>query len=339
MYTTFEDALAPVEAGLSGSDAAPAVATSEPVTSGRPPSLTLLIVDDEPGLPEALADTFEDRGYRVLVASNGSGAREAAAKYTVDIALIDLVLPDMSGYEVVETLRTQNPRISCIMMTAFASLENVIAAANMNVRGFVLKPLDVSNVLMKVEEAAAYQKLERENSELLAALRNANARLEEMYDQEHRIADRLRRALLPRLPGEFGPFEVGDHYQAGVREAQVGGDLYDLIDLGDGCTGLMIADVSGKGLNAAVQAGMVRYSLRALAVLSMDPGEVITSLNRVICSHQEFSGFVTLFYGVFNGARNVLSYVNAGHEPPLLLSGAHNAVVSLDTTGPVVGVA
>ena len=298
----------------------------------------MLIVDDAPGILESLAAIFESQGYDVLTAATGQAAVLLARECGFDVALVDYMLPDVSGMDVLQQLNRFCPESSCIIMTAYASVENVMAALNLRARGFVLKPLDIPSVLMKVGEVLSVQKLERENRELFETLRIAYPELEATYKREHRISEMLQRALLPSLPPRVSCFEVGGSYQVGLQEAQVGGDIYDIFQAGDDRISILIADVSGKGIIAAVQMGMVHYSTRALAFAFSDPGEVVRQLNRVTCSDTDFTGFVTLFYGVFDRPGGVLRYVNAGHEMPLLHRAESGSVQSLPTTGPVVGI-
>ena len=298
----------------------------------------LLIVDDEPGIVESLQTIFEDQGYEVEGAATAHSALVRAQRKPFDVALIDYMLPDLPGSEVMRKLLGICPEISCIMMTAYASVENVLAALNLRARGFVLKPIDPPMVVVKVREAVEMQRLERENKSLLAQLQAAYPRLQESYQREHRIAEMLQRALLPSLPAHIGPFEVGDRYQAGLQEAQVGGDIYDVVQLENGRIGILMADVSGKGLDAAVQMGMVHYSTRVLGLTFPDPGDVVRQLHRVLCFYENDSSFISLFYGVFDPVTELLRYVNAGHELPFLVRSKTRDVISLPTTGPVVGV-
>jgi sigma-B regulation protein RsbU (phosphoserine phosphatase) len=213
----------------------------------------------------------------------------------------------------------------------------VVAALDMRARGFLIKPLDPATVLMKVREAVDWQKLQQRNQDLLDAVQAAYSQLEMSYKREERIAAILQRALLPALPVRVGPFDVGEYYHACLDEAQIGGDLRDVIPLPDGRIGVLIADVSGKGLDAAVQMGMLRYSTRALGFALADPLSVVRELHLAMCYTAEYAGFVTLFYGIYDPVLGVLTYVNAGHEPPLLVRYDCDEVVALDTTGPVIG--
>jgi len=171
----------------------------------------------------------------------------------------------------------------------------------------------------------------------ILALELENARL---YAREHRVADMLSSAFLTDIPDELPGLALAANYRAGLEEAQVGGDYYDAFALPDGRVALVIADVSGKGLSAAVQTATVKYSLRAFATEAGAPGLVMTRLNKMLCSDLAGLGdhFVTLFYAVFEPATGRLSWASAGHESMLIKRFAGGSTL-LEANGPILGLA
>ena len=169
----------------------------------------------------------------------------------------------------------------------------------------------------------------------MLALALENARL---YTREHRVADILQAALLPDIPDHLLGLDLAKDYSSGLEEAQVGGDLYDAFPLSDGRLALVMADVSGKGLAAAVLTATVKYSLRAFAAEAAAPSLVIRRLNRTLRS--EATGlnehFVTLFYAVYDPLTGRLTYSSAGHEAQIIKRAAGGATL-LPSNGPILG--
>ena len=159
---------------------------------------------------------------------------------------------------------------------------------------------------------AAQASVTLENARLFAALQAA-------HDKQRDIAETMQSSLLPTVPARLGTVEFAHKYQAALEEALIGGDFYDLFSLGGPLLGLVLADVSGKGLKAAVQTAMLKYTLRGFAQENPTrPGAVLARVNDVLCSPMSsHDGFVTLFYGVLNTDTGDLVYASAGHEPPL----------------------
>lgn len=177
-----------------------------------------------------------------------------------------------------------------------------------------------------------------------AAVTLENARLfadlNQRYDREKRIAGELQKNLMPQIPSRIGDFEFAYQYQPALEEAEVGGDFLDQFALDGDRVGFVVADVSGKGLKAAVQTATVKSTLRAFAHdLPGEPSQVLAHVNDVVCSEVgHLDGFVTLFYGVLDTRTGALVYANAGHEPPLLRRAADGSCVALDEAdGMVLG--
>ncbi len=140
-----------------------------------------------------------------------------------------------------------------------------------------------------------------------------------VYEREHRIAETLQRSLLPgRLPTLPG-LEVAARYQAAASEAEVGGDWYDVISIDSSRVGLVMGDVAGKGLAAASMVGRLRSALRAYALEGHDVKKAVDRLNQLVWSDLEDSQMATLVFMVIDQAESTISWVNAGHLPPLVL--------------------
>lgn len=171
----------------------------------------------------------------------------------------------------------------------------------------------------------------------ILALAMENARL---YTREHRVADMLSSAFLTDIPDTLPGLDLSSNYRAGLEEAHVGGDYYDAFSLPDGRVALVIGDVSGKGLSAAVQTATVKYSLRAFATEAGAPGLVLSHLNRMLSGEASGLGehFVTLFYALFEPASGRLAYASAGHET-MIIKRFRGGVDLLDSTGPILGIA
>jgi PAS domain S-box-containing protein len=143
-----------------------------------------------------------------------------------------------------------------------------------------------------------------------AANREAAAR-------EHAIAEELQRSLLPALTFRADRIDVAAYYRAGVEGTQAGGDWYDVIDLDDGRTGLVLGDVMGRGVGAAAVMGQLRATVRAYARLNLPPAQLLGLLDDTVATIGSHT-IVTCVYAVFDPSARTLTYGNAGHLPPLL---------------------
>lgn len=146
----------------------------------------------------------------------------------------------------------------------------------------------------------------------------------ENLEKEHSVAEMLQSSLLPPVP-DRNDMDVGLLYKSAGESARVGGDYYDFIELGEDRFAVVVADVCGKGLDAAAYTAMVKYMLHAHIRESQDPGECLIRLNQSLSRELDPEKFVTLTLIVVDSKRKIISYATAGHPAPFI---ANNSEVS-----------
>ena len=160
-----------------------------------------------------------------------------------------------------------------------------------------------------------------------------NARL---YQTEHGIAETLQQALLA-IPDTVPGIEFAHSYHSATEATRVGGDFYDLVELDARRLGIIIGDVAGKGLDAAVLTSLVKNTIRAHAVEpGKSPGAILALTNEVIYRATPAESFVTVFFGVLDRPSGQLAFANAGHATGMLTR-ADGSTALLRATGPLLG--
>jgi len=155
----------------------------------------------------------------------------------------------------------------------------------------------------------------------------------ERFEQELRVAQRIQQALLPKELPLLDDWDIVPYYQP-ARE--VGGDFYDFLTLPDGRIGVIIGDVSGKGIAAALVMANTQSVLRAVARRGdIAPGQVLAEANEVLYAYIPSNMFVTCFCGILNPESGRFTYANAGHNPPLRQHGGK--AIDLRATGMPLG--
>jgi len=152
------------------------------------------------------------------------------------------------------------------------------------------------------------------------------------------LVDDLYACKFPTVPG----VEIGTAYRPAADRSKVGGDLIDVYQFNNGSIAISIADISGKGIQAATRAASVKYALRAYVSAGFTPAQVIRNLNVLYMEtskfeHLDSDSFVSVFLGVADPEHHVLTYASAGHEPVFLLQD-DTAPIVLPPTGPIIGV-
>jgi len=166
-----------------------------------------------------------------------------------------------------------------------------------------------------------------------AALAIDNARL---YQQQKQFLDTMQRSLLPRSVPKLQALELGDAYESSAR-VEVGGDVYDFMELGDGRLAVALGDVTGHGIEAAADMAMAKFVFRSLAREHPEPGDFLQSANEVVVGEIAPGKFITLVYVLIDGSNGEVVAAGAGHPSPRIV-GADGPVTGLETRGLVLGI-
>lgn len=164
------------------------------------------------------------------------------------------------------------------------------------------------------------------------ALKNLN-----LYYRERHIAETLQKSHFPEIDSRFDNWEVAYRYKVSMEEALLGGDFYDMFPVAGNRRAIVVADVSGKGIAAAAQTAMVKYTLRSYALDDPDPAAVLLRTHAAFCSYTQSEHFVTIFYGLIDPASGTISYCSAGHPPALFYAGRQQRVFPLSDVHVPVG--
>lgn len=185
----------------------------------------------------------------------------------------------------------------------------------------------------------------KEIAELASSFNRMADQVTERFEVERHIAGTLQKGLLPGKIPKLAGFEISVYYASATKGATVGGDFYDFIPLTTDLVGLVIGDVSGKGVEAATSTAVTKFLLRDLAYRIYRPDEegsefpaaVVRRLNETLYREVTPDQFVTLFYGLLNLRDATLSYANAGHPPPFVCSRTTHICRQLEGTNLILG--
>ena len=166
-----------------------------------------------------------------------------------------------------------------------------------------------------------------------AALAIDNGRL---YQQQKEFADTMRRSLLPRSHPELAGLEIGEVYQPSTR-VDVGGDVYDFLEVADGRLAVVLGDVTGHGIEATADMAMAKFVFRSLAREHPTPGDFLSSANEVVVGEIGPGKFITMIYLTVESASGEIVAASAGHPAPLIVS-PHGDVEQLGVRGLALGV-
>ncbi len=274
-----------------------------------------LLVDDEKPTRERLRQmlaSFEDVEV-IAEAVDGEEAIEKSAMLSPDLVFLDIQMPGRNGLDVAASLAAPRPHV--IFCTAFD--QYAIEAFDVHAVDYLLKPVNRGRLARAVSR-----------------VRESLGRMGVM-DRDLQTAGEVQARLFPHTL----PAVTGLDYQVFSRPARtVNGDYYDFLPLKDGKLAIALGDVSGKGIPAGLLMASLQGRLQSHAPLRGDSvAALVADLNRTMSVSTDSKSYVTFFYAVYDSTKRSLTYVNAGHNPPLLFRANAEEPVRFSTGGMVVG--
>jgi len=285
---------------------------------------TVLVVDDAPANIHVVNEILRN-AYKVRVATNGAKGIELATGSPVpDLILLDVIMPGMDGYEVCSRLKASPSTrdIPVIFLTGQTESSDETRGFEVGAVDYIHKPFSPAVVAARVQTHLAL----RETRELLE-------RQLLTIRQELETARDIQMSILPQSIPQIGGLDIAASY---IPMTSVAGDFYDFVVIDDHKIGILIADVSGHGMPAALIASMLKIAFAAQSGHATDPTRVLAGLNEAL--YGKFQGhYVTAAYAVIDTQNQTLCYAGAGHPPLLLRESASGTVRSVVENGLFLG--
>ena len=245
----------------------------------------------------------------------------------IDMIITDINMPRMDGLSLLERIPDINPNTRSIVVSAYGDMSNIRTAMNRGAFDFVTKPVDFGDLRVTIERTLRnlYEWREAISSrDKLTALQS-----------ELGVANQIQQSILPTV------FPASEGYRIfGSMEPakEVGGDFYDVVRLEEDCVGLAIADVSDKGVPAALFMMSSRTMMKGAAISSRQPREVLAMVNSMLAEDNDPQMFVTVLYAVYDPSTGMFTYSSGGHDTPLVVHNDGSSELLPLTNGIVLGI-
>ncbi len=278
----------------------------------------VLISDDQADVLEALRLLLKGQGWKAIAVDSPEALLHAVRTEVFDLILVDLnytrdTTSGQEGMDLLASLEAQGNTAPVMVMTAWSSFDLAVEAMRRGACDFIQKPWD--------------------NQRLLAAIRK-QAESERRRKSELEIAANVQQKLFPR---KLRMLKTLDYSGQCVAAREVGGDYYDFLDTADQTLGFVLADVSGKGVPAALLMANLQACFRNQPPGALlRPGDALKTVNRHFFDSTESERFATVFFGLYDDRTRKLRYVNCGHVAPLLLRDS-GQIEQLAPTATVLG--
>jgi sigma-B regulation protein RsbU (phosphoserine phosphatase) len=278
----------------------------------------ILVVDDEPDLEYLVQQKFRKKvssnEYKFLFANNGAQALDIINQNkSINLILTDINMPVMDGLTFLSKINElENRLIRSIIISAYGDMENIRTAMNRGAYDFITKPINLKDLEITIEkslkEIEIYKQALSSRDRLVA------------FQQELDIATTIQTSILHKTFPAFPDRKEFDIYAKMKTAKEVGGDLYDFFLIDKYRLGIVIGDVSGKGIAAALLMAVCRTLIKATASKGMPTDSVLFEVNNILAKESPDNMFVTLFYGILDTRNGSFEYSNGGHNLPCLIA-------------------
>jgi len=298
----------------------------------KPKTYNILVVDDEPDLEplmlQRMRRDIRAGRYKMTFARDGVEALQMLeADPEIDMVLSDINMPRMDGLTLLDQIPKVSPNLRSVIISAYGDMKNIRTAMNRGAFDFVTKPVDFDDLRFTIDRTLQHVE------ELREAL-NARDKLVAIQN-ELDVASTMQQSILPTAFPRSDSYKVFGTMQPARN---VGGDFFDVIRLQNQQVGLAIADVSGKGVPAALFMMSSRTLLKGAAIGVDGPGAVLSEVNNLLHEDNSAQMFVTMLYAIFNPVTRTFTYASGGHDAPLLIRSDGSSTLLPLTNGIALGI-
>ena len=283
-------------------------------------SESILLVDDNPTNLQVLFQTLSGVGCKLLIAKNGHGALTIAGKALPDLILLDIMMPDIDGYEVCRQLKSDpaTADIPVIFLSALVDTEDKVKGFHLGAVDYITKPFQPDEVIARVDTHLTIHRLKRE-----VEIKK------DQLEHELEVVSEVQRKLLPKELPKIDGFKLAANYET---SRYAGGDYYDIVELPENRWGFLIADAEGHSAPAAVLMAMTCALFRAYPDSADDPAAVLHYLNRHLCKVADPS-FMTALYAVYDAGQQTMRVARAGQPLPMIYRASDKKSFELECPG------
>jgi sigma-B regulation protein RsbU (phosphoserine phosphatase) len=272
----------------------------------------ILILDDEEDTQDLFQQKFRhqiiNKNYNFFFAKSTGEALKLLNQQAFDIFISDISVAGTDCIGFISMLRKEYPLMRSIVTSAYGDINTLRAVMRGGAHDFVIKPIDFEDFSNTLEKTANVV-------ERLKQVEVTKIKLSAISD-ELDVSAKLQKSILPGNTLKKGSIEI---WADSISAAEVGGDFYDFFWLSETKLGIVIADVSGKNVSAAMFALIAKTLIKSFSKIYSSPAECFDNVNKTLCGDNVTSMFVTAIYGIIDTEKNEMAYTNAGHLPIVII--------------------
>jgi sigma-B regulation protein RsbU (phosphoserine phosphatase) len=273
----------------------------------------ILVLDDEEDTEDLFLQKFrnqiENGTYEFSFTTSLAQVEKLLKSSSFDIFVSDINVDGTDGINFISQLRKDYPLMRSVVISAYGDINTLRAVMRGGAHDFVIKPIDFKDLTETLQKTA----------KVVSSLKQAEAANQKLVaiSDELDVSAKLQKSILPGNALKKGNIEL---FADSIPAAEVGGDFYDFFWLSETKFGIVMADVSGKNISAAMFATIAKTLIKSFSRIYSSPAECFKNVNAMLCQENVTTMFVTAMYGIIDIEKNELTYTNAGHLPIAVVS-------------------
>lgn len=279
---------------------------------------TILVVEDDPAVQRGIRENLEHERFRVFVERDGAKALQRARRDPPDLMILDVMLPSMNGFDLCARLKGEGFTPPIFMLTGLGDELSRLKGLGLGADDYLSKPFSIQELLLRVRNS-----LDRSDRSLGKA---------RALEQEFGKAREIQRNALPAQSPRVAGLDVSGIM---IPATHVGGDYFDYLSLGPDRFGVIVADVSGKGMPAALYVHKMLGVVHASRAMASSAADLLFRLQEHLGSSLESDSFVTAVVAVFDVKHHTVDIASAGHPPVFFKRG--NRLFEVPAGGMIIG--
>lgn len=300
--------------------------------------MKILVVEDSDTQALIIQRMLRSQGWEVIRAGNGQEGMKLLRSDNPDIILSDVEMPVIDGFDFCRLVKgSAFKNVPFILLTALGELDHMVKGLDLGADDYITKPVRERELYARLRSFRRMKEYQDQLQDALDEQKVTSDKLAKAVEQqalEMEQAKVTQRSIMPNQMPQVPGIHMVSKY---APMKTIGGDFYDIIQLNENKLGIVVADVAGHGVSAALIAFMASSAFKSHCKLDNKPDETLRAVNEFLTGKIENNKFISVWYGILDLSTKTVSYATAGHPPAFVARQKQNVTIPLVSSGIALG--